>query len=1061
MASRKRIDSIIEQDAIQKEIDFLKGNLTELTETIKKFPAIKTKMEGADNLKELTKAQAQYAEGVKAVNSLINQRFASEAKLVTLQTDYAKATAANRVEQQKLNAELKAQAQADQAAIGSRERAKAQIKLLTQEKDKLNLVNKEEAKQYEILVAKIEKYEAFLKKTGTTAEKQRANVGNYQGSAQIIVDALEKEKKKLEELEATRIRVQNAGANPLTPAASGSPNIGRTTVTGFAGSVSSAKNELTGLDKQIEETRQRIEGFTRVTDQKSFLNLSGKVGDANAELRALTKSLIDLERNGLGDTEGAKKLRTELAELKDQISDTKEEIKALSSDTRKFDLFAGSVTFLADSFQTAVGAAQLFGASEEDAAEATKTLVAIQAVANGVKGIANELTTRGTAANKLYAYAQQQVTIATDASAAASARFAAASRLLLGIGIIAIIGYLVTNYKDLAEQLGITNKSQEALNETYKDFQEGAKTAAENVLKVKSAFQQAKEGVISKDAALKTYNETLGDAFGKTNSLAEAERLYNEKAEVYIKIMGLKAQANALFAKSADETSKQLVATTEDQTSGFDKLLAGAKEYFVKGSSIPGIIEAQAEGEKKAIKESKEREKLFFDEATNKAKEAAELMKQFGITDPTDTKKSSGKDKVAKTKKELDDEFEVRKNHLTRMVAQFSEEADNEKNSYQERLQYLSDWVQASEALTNLLADKQKEGASQKEIRVIEDKAFSDREDAYRSFYGRLRKLIDENIAAGNNDFQVMMGSTYQNVKKISEDIEALMAKEKANQEKKDADYAAKKKQLYKQLYKEIEATIFSFIDDSLQREDDALSRKQTLLDRETEARKNAINASGLSEVERTKQIAAVEKQAAFDRERIEERRRQIAIQRAKFEKAQSIATIIQSTAEAVINALGSKPYTPANLALATITGAIGAAQLARAIATPLPAYRTGTDNAKKGMALVSEEGQELMIDRAGKVKLTPAQPSLVELAGGEKIFPADVTKDILNIIHMRHLIGLRNFADIPMSEQRINQHLQEQMLGELKELNTKSRIIINNQMGIETSAYYLNNMKN
>ena len=36
-------------------------------------------------------------------------------------------------------------------------------------------------------------------------------------------------------------------------------------------------------------------------------------------------------------------------------------------------------------------------------------MIAIQSVSNGVKGIANELTTKGTAANKLFAFSQLQL----------------------------------------------------------------------------------------------------------------------------------------------------------------------------------------------------------------------------------------------------------------------------------------------------------------------------------------------------------------------------------------------------------------------------------------------------------------------------------------------------------------------------------------------------------------------------------------------------------------------------------------------------------------------------
>ena len=246
--------------------------------------------------------------------------------------------------------------------------------------------------------------------------QQKINVGNYQGSAKIIVDALEKEKQKLEELIKAReklVNVQNAGSTFKPTVVEGFAAGQPTASAGGGGAIkintAESVKQLQVLDKQITETRTVVEGFSRVTGQPQFLKLSGSFGDATKELRFFTKALIEMERQGQGNSEAAKALRAHLATLTDEISDAREEVKALSSDTRGFDLFAGSVTFAADATQTLVGAMSLMGASEEDAAEATKTLIAIQSVSNGVKGIANELTTKGTAANKLFAFSQLQL----------------------------------------------------------------------------------------------------------------------------------------------------------------------------------------------------------------------------------------------------------------------------------------------------------------------------------------------------------------------------------------------------------------------------------------------------------------------------------------------------------------------------------------------------------------------------------------------------------------------------------------------------------------------------
>jgi hypothetical protein len=87
------------------------------------------------------------------------------------------------------------------------------------------------------------------------------------------------------------------------------------------------------------------------------------------------------------------------------------------------------------------------------------------------------------------------------------------------------------------------------------------------------------------------------------------------------------------------------------------------------------------------------------------------------------------------------------------------------------------------------------------------------------------------------------------------------------------------------------------------------------------------------------------------------------------------------------VNALGAKPFTPLNLATAAIVGGIGLANLARAIATPLPQYADGTDDSgKAGPAIVGERGTELGITKDGKMFLTPSEPTLMHLPAHTKI---------------------------------------------------------------------------
>jgi hypothetical protein len=150
-----------------------------------------------------------------------------------------------------------------------------------------------------------------------------------------------------------------------------------------------------------------------------------------------------------------------------------------------------------------------------------------------------------------------------------------------------------------------------------------------------------------------------------------------------------------------------------------------------------------------------------------------------------------------------------------------------------------------------------------------------------------------------------------------------------------------------------------------------------------------AIELSGKSKAQQEVDKRRLEAQTEAQRKQIDRQRIQAARKKAQADKAADIANIITGTAVAVVNALKSFPP-PANYAMAAFTGAIGLANLARAAAAPLPQFAKGTNSAPGGLAVVSENGQELVIEPSGKKYLTPAKESIINLPKGSKVIPND-----------------------------------------------------------------------
>jgi hypothetical protein len=121
----------------------------------------------------------------------------------------------------------------------------------------------------------------------------------------------------------------------------------------------------------------------------------------------------------------------------------------------------------------------------------------------------------------------------------------------------------------------------------------------------------------------------------------------------------------------------------------------------------------------------------------------------------------------------------------------------------------------------------------------------------------------------------------------------------------------------------------------------------------------------------------------------LEKRQRQVDLDRARFEKASNIAQIISSTALAIIEALKTYKGTPQAFAVAAAIGTIGALQLARAIAAPLPKFAEGTTDAPGGLSWVGDAyKKELVITPQGRVMQTPAVPTVMNVPKHSIVLP-------------------------------------------------------------------------
>lgn len=227
------------------------------------------------------------------------------------------------------------------------------------------------------------------------------------------------------------------------------------------------------------------------------------------------------------------------------------------------------------------------------------------------------------------------------------------AQILPGIGIAGIFSLALSPLFNLVKGLFELTEAEEAAADAAGAFETGMAKARESIIKVTNTFELAKEGTVSQKDALKTYNETLGDSFGKATSFADAQQKLTEKGSVYIQVMGLMAQSNALYASSAkvaaegtEEFYKKTQTTSGNISRMFSSLMSGA-------NPLAGQQVFDVSGSVKDLKESEKVSEQLANRAGEINKQAQALAASNGINLTHTQAQKQAVDKIAEVYKKL------------------------------------------------------------------------------------------------------------------------------------------------------------------------------------------------------------------------------------------------------------------------------------------------------------------------------------------------------------------------------------------------------------------------
>ena len=450
-----------------------------------------------------------------------------------------------------------------------------------------------------------------------------------------------------------------------------------------------------------------LEAKTKGTE--SVKSLKTQIREATQEATALAQKFGEFSPEAV-------KAAKRVAELKDQMQDFQQRVQALNPD--KFDAMAKLIGGVASGFTAAQGALALFGAESEDVQKMLLRVQGAMALSQGIQGLIdarNQFRALGTTASEVV----DKIIMKLGKTGF--------GLVVVGLGVA--ITELIANWDKLKAAISGTDAVQEKLNETTEAYRDGAKEAIVATNQVELAFKQAKDGVISKEQALKIYNEQLGDVLGVQTDLNKAEKVFIDNAAAYVESVAKRKQIDELLTKAAEAEADARMEAQEAEIGFFSD--QGSKQ----------LNESYLRRQRAAIMaRGKEKAQSYKDAASQLIDELTQLQKGHNLKT----------EKTEKNQKKTEDNYQQHLDDLRNKTNQYykdteiiEEENENKKRRLQLENQQTAAELEIKDQIFKL---QDKEKLNQRETVLL--RALNDNLLALQLKHNAERFALEEDIAA-------------------------------------------------------------------------------------------------------------------------------------------------------------------------------------------------------------------------------------------------------------------------------------------------------------------------
>ena len=354
--------------------------------------------------------------------------------------------------------------------------------------------------------------------------------------------------------------------------------------TGLLKTVKLTDDQMDFLSQNIDEVAKEIASL----DAKELENIANKAGQmtdkfvtAKSELRQLTNLINSGQLTG----DELIMAKNRAGQLTDEIGDTRDEIKRLASDTRGLDLLGDSMQALGATAQIAEGSLALFGDESREMQEALIRLNAVMAISNGLSQLGEQITKKGTLANKVAIGVQAAYAAVVGTSTGAMKLFRIALAAT-GIGLLIIgLGALVTNFEKVKSKTLELFPSLDKLGNFFGRLDNIAKGAIDGVVAGLGAVGEVVSKLFSGDfsgayEAAKQVGAKIGKATNEGIAEADKDDANNAQAKVIDNIVKSQKKRLEVLEASGKETAKLQKNILQNELKSLQ--LAGAEKQVIE-----------------------------------------------------------------------------------------------------------------------------------------------------------------------------------------------------------------------------------------------------------------------------------------------------------------------------------------------------------------------------------------------------------------------------------------------------------------------------------------------